>query len=426
MTISSRRLNQIIARRKLARPKHRTRHLQNLGYQLDGITEDFPTTETPYKREPFIHETCPEIFDVTAAHPTDTGDLTRERVIKFGTITEYPIDNLPYNHPSGSDFPPSSYPDWNRHAPILADFFNFLDTTSDDEDKAQAIAEFWIGRFRAPPVEAIIQQQLAARAQIGRRLVPVPPLPQPRNEEEDTTIPPSISLADNEDHPSDEESVANSSVTTPSELEELHRTYCDGPAVCCSASRFFPGRDVNAGIYSRCYFTHYDASGDQFTILPRVRYHFNDVTVVLDDNRRHLHIRAKCPVTVDVSTVPDYEDTSNLPEPTRYNLRNINRTPRTNESSDEDSEPTPEPFYNDPDYTLSDEEQEDEVLLIDTNNSGTSTNESSNADYTTNSTPNARVNLSLPDTIDLTQSDSDEDSAGDIILLNISTSTENV
>ena len=436
MVLPPRRLNKIIARRRLARPKQRARHLQNLGYQVDGIKETLPTTETPYERTPFIYDPYPDISDIP---PTDNGDLSRNRVVTFGTITEHPIDNHPYTHPSGSNFSPSAYPDWNRHAPILLDFFNFVDTTTDDLQKGEIIAEYWKSHFRAPPVEAILQQQLAARAQVGYRVVPVPPLPPARNEEEDTSAPNDISQADNENHPSDEESDDDSHTTTPSELRVLHRTYCPGPAVCCSGSRFFPGRDVHAGVYSRCYFTHYDASGHQFTILPGVRYHFNDVTVVLDeDTRRHLHIRAKCPVTVDVSTVPDYEQptsttrrpTANAPIPnnTRYLLRPINNPALNDSSTDDDSTLTPPPFYNDPDYNPSDEEPEDEDLKIDTNDSGidTSTDESSDSDSTVNSTNNAFVHLSLPDTIDLTASDTDEDSAGDIIVYNLTTSTENL
>ena len=168
MSPSSRRLDQIIARRRFARPKERARHLQNLGYQIDGITSIFPTTERPYERTPFIYDPYPEINDVP---PTPEDDLLfPNRVIKFGTITEYPIDNLAYTHPSRSNFEPLDYTDWHRHAPILLDFFNFVDTTTDDVRKGQIISQYWKGHFRAPPVEARIVEALAERA--GQLVLP--------------------------------------------------------------------------------------------------------------------------------------------------------------------------------------------------------------------------------------------------------------
>ena len=48
-----------------------------------------------------------------------------------------------------------------------------------------------------------------------------------------------------------------------------------------------------------------DTSGHQFTILPGVDYHFNDVTVSLTENRTGLEILAICPEVVDVSNLPD-------------------------------------------------------------------------------------------------------------------------
>lgn len=422
MTISSRRLKQIIARRKLARPKRQIRHLQNLGYQLDALKEDFPTTETPYEREPFIYDPYPEIYDVP---PTDEDDLNRNRQIKFGTITEYPIDNKPYTHPSGSTFPPSAYPDWNRHAPILLDFFNFLDTTTDGVQKGEIIAEYWNGHFRAPPVEAIIQEQLAARARIDRRIVPVPPLPAAGDIEEDTTVPNDITIANNDNHPSDEDSTSigtssSDDSSTPSKRQKRFDFYVPGPCVPCTFnSRVIPGRLLNTGIFGTTYLTHLDTSGHQFTLLPDTDYHFNDVTISLNEARTGLDIVAVCPEVVDVTTVPEH---------TRFNLRNTNLAPSTNESSDDDSELTTESSFNDPDYTLSDKEPEDEELAIDTNNStaSTTTNESSDSESTEASTKKALAHLSLPDAIDLTASDTDDDSAGDIILLHVKTSTEHI
>jgi hypothetical protein len=435
MTISSRRLKQIIARRKLARPKRQIRHLQNLGYQLDAITEDFPTTETPYEREPFIYDPYPEIYDIP---PTDEEYLNRNRQIKFGTITEYPIDNKPYTHPSGSNFPPSAYPDWNRHAPILLDFFNFLDTTTDGVQKGEIIAEYWNGHFRAPPVEAIIQEQLAARARIDRRIVPVPPVPAARDNEEDNTIPNDITVNNNDNHPYDEystsTSTSSSDSSTPSKRQKRFNSYVPGPCVPCTFnSSVIPGRLLDTGIFGTTYLTHLDTSGRQFTLLPDTDYHFNDVTISLRENRTGLNIVAVCPEVIDVATVPDTiqvptnNTTDSLPETPRYTFRPINRT--TSYETDGDSDTTPPPFYKDPDYTPSDEESEDEEPVeTGTNNSGPSnnTNESSDSESTANSTKKAVAHLSLPDAIDLTASDTDDDSAGDIILLHVKTSTEHI
>jgi hypothetical protein len=475
MPILSRRLDQIIARRRLARPKDRARNLLNLGYQLDGITEDLPTTDVPYERTPFIYDPYPEINDVPP--PLENEVLSRNRVVKFGTITEYPINNNAYTHPSGSSFEPSDYPDWNRHAPILLDFFRFLDSTTDDVQKGQIISEYWKGHFRAPPVEAVIQEQLAARAQAGRRIIPVPPVPPAENNDEDTScVTLEIPLA--EEHPSDEENTDSSDeesgFTTPSKRQRRFDQYVEGPCVSCLLSPHFPGTDLNTATFGRTLFTHLDTSGHQFTIRPGVDYHFNDVTVSLTENRTGLEILAICPEVIDVTNTPDSTNPStgstsgptppSTSTPSRkrrtyatstartYNLRPSNfpstdtddSSTSTSSASSSTSDDTPPPSYYDPSYNPSDFDSEEEELVIDTSDSGSSTgSDSTNEDSSETPAINIRrttyglrstnaqwhstvqegirnLSLGVPETIDLTQSDTESDTsdeAGDIIVL---------
>jgi hypothetical protein len=478
MPLLSRRLDQIIARRRHARPRDRARNLLNLGYKIDGITEDLPTTEVPYERTPFIYDPYPKINDVPPVSEDEV--LNRNRVIKFGTITEYPIDNNAYTHPSGSNFEPSDYPDWNRHAPILLDFFRFIDTTTDDVQKGEIISEYWRGHFRAPPVEAVIEEQLAARAQVARRIVPVPPLQD--NNEDTSRVPTEVSLA--EEHPSDEQNTDSSDdeseLTTPSRRERRFNQYVEGPCVSCLLSPHFPGVDLNTATFGRTFFTHLDTSGHQFTILPGVDYHFNDVTVSLTENRTGLEILAICPEVVDITNLPDTTNpttgpTSDTPSsPTNrprkrksyttanartYNLRSSpyqrtrtttsttdNSSVSTSSASSSSSEDTPPPSFYDRDYNPSDNDTDEEDLIIDTTDSATSTSNepSDDSSYTTDHSSThfnrttyglrstgenwqqhiqeavQNISLSVPETIDLTASDTEEETnsePGDIIVL---------
>ena len=458
MSPSSRRLDQIIARRRFARPKDRARHLQNLGYQIDGITSIFPTTERPYERTPFIYDPYPEINDVPPSPEDDL--LFPNRVIKFGTITEYPIDNLAYTHPSRSKFEHLEYTDWQRHAPILLDFFNFVDTTTDDVRKGQIISQYWKGHFRAPPVEARIVEALAERA--GQLVLP------PGINEDISRVPPNVSLA--EEHPSDEENTDSSEDGSDESTRKRQKRFDHyvGPCVSCTLSPHFPGIELNAATFGRTHFTHLDTSGHQFTILPGVDYHFNDVTVSLTENRTGLEILAICPEVVDVTNLPD--TTGNSPTTSRkkrktyttatartYNLRPNNRRPTITTTSTDDSsistsssesytsEDTPPPSYYDPTYNPTQYESEEEELVIDTSDSGTSTSDSSSSEdsseppainilrhtYGLRSTNRQwhtavqegvrALSLAVPEEIDLTQSDTDSDTsdeAGDIIVRN--------
>ena len=444
MPLLSRRLDQIIARRRHARPKDRARSLINFGYQIDGIKENLPTTETPYERTPFIYDPYPDISDIP---PTENGDLSRNRAISFGTITEHPIDNLPYTHPSGSNFPSLDYPDWNRHAPILLDFFNFIDTTTDDRQKGEVIAEYWKSHFTAPPVEAILQQQLAARAQVGFRLVPIPPLPPVQEpvdgnvSDEDTTI-----VSSTHNHPSDEDTTNTSDDegSTPSKRQKRFDHYVPGPCVPCTFNSCFPPRLLNTGIFGTTLLTHLDTSGRQFTLLPDTDYHFNDVIISLDEGRRGLKILAICPEVVDVTAVPEHVEIPTANPPTipkteetptgdstkeqrkrpyfeTRSARTYNTRPNLRPAPTDDSSVSTIPTgYQDPDYFPSDTEE-------DTRDSD-SDNES-RIESNATGTQNAFIDLSLTETIDLTQSDTEyekDSEAGDIIVYNVSTSTENV
>ena len=145
MPLFSRRLDQIIARRRHAKPKDRARHLINVRYQLDGITDTFPTTETPYIRTPFTWEPYPVIWDVTPLPEHEVFD--REHKVTFGTITELPLDNPPLEHPTATNFPITHYHDWNTHASVLLDFLDFSNCPYDEETRHAVVKEYWEKRY---------------------------------------------------------------------------------------------------------------------------------------------------------------------------------------------------------------------------------------------------------------------------------------
>jgi hypothetical protein len=473
MVPQPRRLDQIIARRRLAKPKDRARHLKTLRYQLDGINDLLPTTEIPYKRTPFIYETYPTFWDIPAL---ENEIYAETRKVKFGTITEYPIDNLPPLHPSGTRFSPTDYRDWNTHAPTILDFIEFANLPWDDTTKRAVIAEYWQKRHQATLTTAELEAQLALHQQAVE-----PPVEEEEEREDTTTI---GNVSDEENHPTDEytsnESDADSSTHTPPKRRRYFDQYTEGPCVSCTPSPHFPGIELNAATFGRTHFTHLDTSGNQFTILPGVDYHFNDVTISLTENRTGLEILAICPEVVDVTNVPDTTETSTDPTdstPTShkrktyttstartYNLRpkaytrsphtcvTGNNSTSTSSSASYTSDDTPPPTYYDPNYNPSDYDTEEEELLIDTSDSGTNTsslsdNELTDEDDTSTEPPVASIHrttyglestneiwhthvqesvraLSLraqvPETVDLTQSDGEQDTsdeAGDIIVL---------
>jgi hypothetical protein len=442
MPLLSRRLDQIIARRRHARPKDRARNLINLGYQLDGITEDFPTTETPYLRTRFTYEPNPLIADIT---PEVNDNFIIDRKVSFGTITVYPTDNLPPVHPSGTHFPSSDYPDWNRHAPTLLDFIEFIDVPWDDNTKKAVIEEYWTKRFGPTPTSGQLLEELAqargAHLEAPQVQVQVDGNISLTDNEEDTTI-----ATTTREYPSDEDSTAGTSTSssddesTPSKRQKRFNSYTTGPCVPCTVNNsVIPGRLLDTYIFGRTLLTHLDSSGRQFTILPGKDYHFNDVTITLDESRTGLEIVATCPEIVDVTEVPDlpavdnsttvtkteegdntaetrkrpfYESTGIRPYNTRTNLR-----PTPTDDSSVSTLPT---AYQDPDYAPSDTGDDISTSSSD-NESGTCTSESNVI-----STSNAFIDLSV-ETIDLTQTDTEyeEDSeAGDVIVYNVTTSTE--
>jgi hypothetical protein len=438
MNIRFRRLNKIIARRSRTRLERQEYHLENLRYQLDDIPETFPTTETPYTREPFIYEPYPNIYDVP---PIDDPDLNTNRQVKFGTITEFPIDNKPFTHPSGSKFPPSAYADWNRHAPILLDFLNFIDPETCGLRKGELITEYWKAHTSAPPVEAIIQERLTARAQFGGpSLEPVRPT---HEDEEDTCT---TAASTTHDYPTDEEdepsTTSSDDKSTPSKRQRHIDSYTPGPCVPCTISTAFPGHTLDTAIFGTTLLTHLDTSGRQFSILPNKDYHFNDVTISLDDSRTGLRILAICPEVVDVSEVPDTVDTSTIVPATVPKKEETPTGDSTTENrkrpffetkaahthntrpnlrpapTDDSSVSTLPTRYQDPDYSPSDTDED------------TSDSDSDNESRTTPnaiSTANALIDLSLEEVIDLTQPDTEygqDSEAGDIIVYNVASSTE--
>ena len=453
MVSPSHRLDKIIARRRFAEPTDRARHLKKLRHQLDGLNELLPTTETPYKRTRFTYDPYPIFRDITAS----TNEILNENSkVTFGTITEYPINNRPPVHPAGRNFPRYDYHDWNRHAPTLLEFCDFVNLPGDNDHKLAVVTEYWENRYRASPTDAQWEVQQAIIR--GQQQAVDPPV-QDNEVDEDTTTVEEPAYA--QEHPSDEDTTDNSTSGTSTEREHRFNQYVPGPTVSCVVSPHFPAqRRILAGTYGSTTFTHLDTSGNQFTILPDTPYHFNDTTVWLNEDRTGLVILAICPETVDVTNVPDTtneptelptppvqpkeEDSSTTTnnttdtteEPTspttpRYPTRNNTRTTSyddyscgTPASDTTDDTPRHPGAYYDPDYALSDEDPSDEELVVDTNDSGTEYED----DSTTNSTSKALVNLAVSDTIDLTQSDTDEDStdeAGDVIVLyTINTSTE--
>jgi hypothetical protein len=467
MVPQPRRLDQIIARRRLAKPKDRARHLKTLRYQLDGINDLLPTTETPYKRTPFIYETYPAFWDIPALE----NDIYAEtRKVKFGTITEYPIDNLPPLHPSGTRFSPTDYRDWNTHAPTILDFIEFANLPWDDTTKKAVIAEYWQKRHQATLTSAELEAELALHQQA---LVP----PVEEEASKDTTT---GNGSDQDNHPTDEDTSSESDEDSSTHTQPKRRRYFDhyteGPCVSCTLSPHFPGTELNTATFGRTHFTHLDTSGNQFTILPGVDYHFNDVTVSLTSNRTGLEILAICPEVVDVTNLPDTTDPTDSTRPTHkrkiyttstartYNLRpnTYTRSPHsgtlptsnntsTSSSSSYTSDDTPPPTHHDPSYNPSEYDTEEEELLIDTSDSGSTSsltdNELTDEDSISTEPPTISIQrttyglrstnenwhthvqeeiraLSLsapvPETVDLTQSDGEQDTsdeAGDIIVL---------
>ena len=272
-----------------------------------------------------------------------------------------------------------------------------------------------------------------------------------------------------EEHPSDEENTDSSDDGSEESTRKRQKRFDHyvGPCVGCTLSPHFPGTELNTATFGRTLFTHLDTSGHQFTILPGVDYHFNDVTVSLTENRTGLEILAICPEVVDVSNLPDTtapDGTSRKKRKTyttatarTYNLRPNNRRPTNTTTSTDDSsistsssesytsEDTPPPSYYDPNYNPSKYESEEEELVIDTSDSGTSTSGSSSSEdsseppainiqrhtYGLRSTNRQwhtavqegvrALSLAVPEEIDLTQSDTDSDTsdeAGDIIVRN--------
>jgi hypothetical protein len=474
-----RRFDKIIARRRNIHPKQRASHLKDVGYQLDGITDLLPTTETPYQRTSFIYDTYPIFWDIPAL---DNEINNENRKVKFGTITEYPLDNLPPPHPSGT-FPATDYRDWNLFAPTLLEFIEFANLPWDDNFKKDILAEYWITRNQATLTTNELNRRLEAlQAEEEQAAPPVEDQVLPNAEEEDTTT--IANVSDQDDHPTDEDTTSSSedetSTPTPPKRRRYFDHYVEGPCVSCTISPHFPGIELNTGRYGHTYFTHLDTSGHQFDILPGVDYHFNDVTVSLTENRTGLEILAICPEVVDVSNLPD--NTENPTEPTHstvlspdttatrphkrktyttssartYNLRphTYPRSPHTGttdnntstSSLSSTSDDTPPPSFYDRDYNPSDNDTDEEELIIDTTDSATSTDNESldDSSYSTDHSTNhlnrttyglrssgenwqqhiqeavRNISLSVPETIDLTASDTEDDTtceAGDIIVL---------
>ena len=449
MPLLSRRLDQIIARRRHARPKDRARFLADLKHQLDGITDALPTTETPYVRTPFIYDYRPTFKSCFCSLEHGSDSILNQRTVKFGTITEYPLDNVPHQHPRLTSFPPEQLTDWNRHAPVLLDFVDFINLHGvEDEFTREIINEYWAQRYTP-----VLPPEVAERRRLQARIPQEEPVPEeievPQDVEQvdiahayhrdDSTL---NETTDNEyqsneintntsttvastnpnsgDHPSDENTTNtddSSDVSTPSKRQKRFNHYTPGPCVPCTLNSSFchtGGALLDTAIFGTTLFTHLDTSGRQFPILPEVDYHFNDVTVSLRENRTGLNILAVCPELIDLSNLQDTTGTGdNNNTESRKRTFYATKDARTNNirarhpgdtNSSDSSTSTPEASDQYPDYS--------DYITV---NGETNTEPNS-----TLSTANALLNLAVSDTYDLTQSDTEYDhdsEAGDCILL---------
>ena len=356
MPLLSRRLDQIIARRRHARPKDRARALTNLKHQLDGITDALPTTEGHYVRTPFIYDYNPPIVDI----PLELDNIPNHRAVHFGTITEYPLDNLPHQHPRLTRIPPSELPDWNRLAPVILEFIEFIDAPWNEETTRQVLDEYWNQRYQpAPRLAVAAARREAARVREGLHYEEDDSVPEEievqqevvdiadafhqedstlnevtANEYEiDSTTSTTVASTNpnNGDHPSDENTTnywddSSTEESTQSKRQRRFNQYTPGPCVACTFNNSFchtGGALLNTAIFGTTLFTHLDTSGRQFPILPEVDYHFNDVTVSLRENRTGLNILAVCPELIDLSNL---QDTTVQEITTIRNLVNVRST----------------------------------------------------------------------------------------------------
>jgi hypothetical protein len=440
MPLLSRRLDQIIARRRHAKTRDPARVFPSLKHQLDGITDALPTTTSPYKRTPFIFEHNPNVADI----PPEVNNIINDRAVKFGTITEYPLDNLANQHPRLRQVPPSELPDWNRHAPVLLDFIDFLNPLWNDETAREVLYEYWNQRYVPAPTLAIAaarREEEALRARnADQQQAPVPEeieVPQAveqvdvanayhqedstlndvteneyQTEEEDTYTNTSTTAESTKcDHPSDEDTTNNddtsSEGSTPSKRQRRFNQYVPGPCVSCTFNNSFcrsGGRLLDTGIYGTTLFTHLDTSGHQFPILPGVEYHFNDVTVSLRENRTGLNILAVCPEVINIDNVQEGTTKTNNNSRKRkfYNTKDTRKIDTA--STDNSNSSSASEQY--PDYS--------DYITV----NGEDNTESS----PTLSTTNALHNLAVSDSQDTTTrrpgADYDTESeAGDCILL---------
>lgn len=359
MAISSKRIDQLIARRKFIKPKRYARWL----HHLDGINPSLPTApalpEEPFTRDPnpVISPIPPDDIPNTLSINSDPIDLTR---VHFGTTTVISINPSANNYrPYGSDFDIPPFP-WNIHAHLLQQFVDI------------AISQ-WHPRKITDKLDCYWRAVRNERNSLAD--------PEPTASTTDT--PPTYYSSATED------TGTNNEDTTDSDLEdadsdtgldgalEQRQTTIEGIRGLVQASASERHVHPTTSLphltslrYNRATLYHCDTGHYQFDIIPGRQYHFNDVTIT--ENRGNLEIRAICPEIIDTDAL----DISTATTP----------------PVEEDSIKTPS-AADDPTYSQPDSESEDDELDYDEESSDESDADVNNA----SGTPD--------DAIDLTQSD---------------------
>ena len=407
MAITSRRFDQLIARRKLVKPKHRARFL----HRLDGIASEFPTAPT-LPAEPFLRDQNPTTVYHADDIPTfiiintDTGDNTpiiRTRpTVRFNFTTEIAINPTQNNyHPYGTEHPSPTY-SWNIHAHLLQQFVeNVVSHLRWSPEKVtNKIDRYWNH----------VRNELASHEDLTTSTTATPSsdgyYENSEEEDKDTTEDPSSST-----YPSASvEEASSHSPTTPRNIH--HPTLAD-----LEHLRSYPYNAL---------FSHCDTTFVQFPLIPGNDYHFNDVYVHVNPSTGDLEIHAVCPEIVDITNQPDIEsvDTPSTTH-TTYSVASTAVDNTSNHPSDlQDTTTSSSTTYDsDPDYVYS---------TPSTHEATTNSNAHSyQTRYNIRTTTSTQQNTITPtgtdsalDHIDLTQSDTEDTKDSDCILLDIQTNTE--
>ena len=310
MTISSRRINKIIARRSLTSEIIRDRHLHHLRNRLDGIPHAFPlrTNITDLPEQSFLPDPFPAVTHIPSDIPsTITLDInntpTTTKSVQFSSATTYTISTIQREHNHLEQvIPPVLSTPYRKKAPnhywrnVRHDLNSYKDLTQEATDTHSFLVDI------LPPSEDTSGFNDATIFTQPTTLTTLPPVPVrhwdwPDSEEEttDTTV-------------KSENSSANSTTSSQANRPDI---YLPGPRVPCMpatiATTSVFGIDsqrllhLQTGHY-RAQFTHCNTDALQFHLQPNHTYLFTNVHVTLRPDGTTLEILAVAPTHPDQGT----------------------------------------------------------------------------------------------------------------------------